>query len=268
MSARTLSRLTPLRKSLAPIWKNVRTVFAQTELDAHRFTLLGVPQERTRVAGQVKQFEMPLAAGADQRTRWRRRLGLSDKDLLYVAGSIRPDELVVVLTQFRSCRLENRPVRLALAPRHLKYVGLAERRAWDLGFRTRRVSSLEGPTDGVDVFVLDTHGDLATLYAAADLVILGGTFAPHGGHNPNEAAAYGVPVVTGPSTELIDADLALLSEAHLAYRMEDPSDLPRVASSLQGFNRTRARHVLQELIHARPHPARLLAEAVCGEWSD
>jgi 3-deoxy-D-manno-octulosonic-acid transferase len=265
LSARSVSRLVPLRKSLAPIWRHVRMVYAQTALDAHRFTLLGVPSERTQVAGQVKQFDLPLESGQELRARWRKRFGLADKDLVYVAGSIRHDETLQVLTLFKRCRVDGRNPRLVLAPRHLKYVGRAERVAWDLGFHTRRVSNLGGPSQEADVFILDTHGDLATLYASADLVILGGTFAPHGGHNPNEPAIYGVPVLAGPHTELVDGDLSLLSEADLAYRLENPDDLPAVAASLSRFNRARARHMLQELIRDRPHPARLLSESVQRE---
>jgi 3-deoxy-D-manno-octulosonic-acid transferase len=267
LSTRTVARLSPLRRVLEPLWHNVRRVFAQTALDAHRFTCLGLPAARTCVAGQVKQFELPLESGAELRSRWRRRLGIGEKDLLYVAGSIRHDELSDVLSQFKRCASEERPLHLVLAPRHLKYVGLAERKAWDLGLRTRRVSSLGGPSQGALVFILDTHGDLAQIYAAADVAILGGTFAPHGGHNPNEPAAFGVPVITGPYTELVDGDLALLSSVSLAYRLENPHDLPAVAAGLARFNRARARHELQDRIAQSPHPARLLAESVRAEWA-
>ena len=262
LTARTVGRLSPLRKTLAPIWNNVRVVFTQTALDAHRFELLGLPPSHTCVAGQVKQFDLPFDSGNELRLRWRRRLGIGEKDLLYVAGSIRQDELVPVLSQFRRCKAEGRLVHLALAPRHLKYVGLAERKAWDQGFRTRRVSVSGGPSQDPLVFILDTHGDLAQLYAAADMAILGGTFAQHGGHNPNEPAAFGVPVVTGPHTDLVDGDLALLSRAGLAYRLENPNDLALVATSLERFNRALARHELQDLIGQTPHPATLLAESV------
>ena len=65
--------------------------------------------------------------------------------------------------------------------------------------------------------------------------------------------------------ELVDGDLALLSRAGLAYRLENPNDLALVASSLERFNRARARHELQDLISQAPHPATLLAESVRQE---
>jgi 3-deoxy-D-manno-octulosonic-acid transferase len=266
LSDRTCSRLVRVKSALTPIWSQVRMVFAQTSEDARRYRSLGVPAERVTVSGQVKQFDLPLGSGKEQRARWRRRLGLGERDLLYVAGSIRHDELACVLAQFRRCLGGDQALYLVLAPRHLKHVGLAERRAWELGFRTRRISGASGAADGAAVFVLDTHGDLTSLYAAADLALLGGTFAPHGGHNPNEPAAYGVPVVTGPFTQKIDADLALLADADLSYRLEDPALLPTLAGGLRKFNRARARHILEELIANRPHPALQLADSVALEW--
>ena len=51
------------------------------------------------------------------------------------------------------------------------------------------------------ILVLDTVGDLASVYQAATVAFLGGSLVPRGGHNPLEPARFGVPVVMGPSYE-------------------------------------------------------------------
>jgi 3-deoxy-D-manno-octulosonic-acid transferase len=57
-----------------------------------------------------------------------------------------------------------------------------------------------GMNDGAaDVFLLDTFGELARIYAYATAAFVGGTLVPIGGHNPIEPAAHGVPVCFGPS---------------------------------------------------------------------
>jgi len=258
ITERSFRRLSRLRSALADIWHHTRLVCAQTADDRMRFIELGVPPERTLVAGQVKQFEMVLESGREHRSHWRQMLHLSEQHRLMVAGSVRHDELRTILALFNTCRKTHGNLKLLLAPRHLRYVGEAERQSWNLNFRTRRVSAGPVADADTDVFVLDTHGDLGTLYAAADLALLGGTFAPHGGHNPNEPAGFGVPVCTGPYTAGINADLALLSEAHLVYRMENPADLPAVVRSLSKFNREHARLELRERLAARIHPAAVL----------
>jgi 3-deoxy-D-manno-octulosonic-acid transferase len=62
----------------------------------------------------------------------------------------------------------------------------------------------DGPprsTTGLDVFLLDTIGDLAAVYGIADVAFVGGSLVKRGGHNPLEPARFGVPVVMGPSFE-------------------------------------------------------------------
>jgi 3-deoxy-D-manno-octulosonic-acid transferase len=266
LTERSFRRLTRIRGALEDIWHYTRMVCAQTADDRMRFVELGVPPEHTMVAGQVKQFDMAMDSGWEHRTRWRQTLALTESDRLLVAGSIRHDELNLMLQLFGACRASQPHLKLLLAPRHLRYVGEAERQAWNMNFRTRRVSADPLRLATADVYVLDTHGDLGTLYAAADLALMGGTLAPHGGHNPNEPAGFGVPVITGPYTAGINADLALLSEAHLVYRMESPTDLPAVLQSLNGFNREHARLELRDRLSARTHPAKVLRGYVAQEW--
>jgi len=51
------------------------------------------------------------------------------------------------------------------------------------------------------ILILDTLGDLIKVFPLSDAVIVGGTFAPYGGHNLLEPAQFGVPVFFGPFTE-------------------------------------------------------------------
>jgi len=53
----------------------------------------------------------------------------------------------------------------------------------------------------VEIIVLDTIGDLASVYSIADVAFVGGSLVKRGGHNPLEPAQFGVPVVMGPSFE-------------------------------------------------------------------
>ena len=51
------------------------------------------------------------------------------------------------------------------------------------------------------VLLVDTLGELAALYASAEVAFVGGSLVPIGGHNLLEPAALGLPVLTGPSHE-------------------------------------------------------------------
>ena len=113
--------------------------------------------------------------------------------------------------------------------------------------------------------MLDTLGELADLYAACDLTLLGGTFAPHGGHNPNESARFGVPVICGPFTTNIEADLALLARAGLSVRLENLDDFALWVASGSRPDPEEACRALTAALAEQTHPAVRLALAVKEE---
>ncbi len=175
-------------------------VLARTASDAERFVRIGVPASRVEVSGDLKfdrpePPEPPFAAAA--------RVLAAGRPVL-VAGSSAGDEIPLVF-DVRRRLAEKAPLFLVLAPRRPDDFDAAARRAEGEGLRVARRSALDGrpPGGGADVLLLDTVGDLAATYRLADAVLLGGTFAPKGGHNVLEPLRAGAPVVVGPSVENI-----------------------------------------------------------------
>jgi 3-deoxy-D-manno-octulosonic-acid transferase len=267
LSNRSFARYHLIRRALVPLWRPVRAVHAQSERDRERFVALGVPDGRVEVAGQVKQFGLQWAPSAQLRSAWRRRLGIDDGARLWIGGSIRRDEFDLVLDLWRHARDAGLGARLIVAPRHLHDVARLRRAAQRRGIETTEISALASRAalpEGI-LLVLDSHGDLGSLYAACDLALLGGTFAPHGGHNPNEPARFGVPVVTGPFTDQVEGDLALLARAGLAVRLENTADFTRLARDLEAFEPAPACRKMDDLLAGSMHPAARLREAVTEE---
>ena len=71
-------------------------------------------------------------------------------------------------------------------------------------------------------------GELAALYAAADVAFVGGSLVPVGGHNLLEPAALGVPVVTGPYNANSKEIARLLVEGGGAVEVQDAAALVEV----------------------------------------
>ncbi len=92
-------------------------------------------------------------------------------------------------------------VGLLLAPRHLEKVPRAEKALQDSGVSPVRWSSVKDADDYHRVVILDVMGELADAYACASVAVIGGSFVPHGGQNPIEAARWGVPCLFGPHME-------------------------------------------------------------------
>jgi 3-deoxy-D-manno-octulosonic-acid transferase len=66
---------------------------------------------------------------------------------------------------------------------------------------TELLAGTAGPVPQGGNILLDTIGDLAAVYQLAGVAFVGGSLVRKGGHNPLEAARFGVPVVMGPSYE-------------------------------------------------------------------
>jgi len=191
-SARFYQRLPGLlHASLAAgVW-----VGAQTEADGKRFTALGVPAQRVTVVGNIKfdRTLLPgiLARGAQLRARY------AAGRAVWVAGSTHAGEDPIVLEAHRRlCQAQPRAL-LILAPRHPQRFDAAATLVATQGFRVIRRSA-ESCGDDYQVLLLDTLGELAEFYAAADVAFVGGSLVAIGGHNLLEPAALGLPVLAGP----------------------------------------------------------------------
>jgi 3-deoxy-D-manno-octulosonic-acid transferase len=153
-------------------------------------------------------------------------------------------------------RLRQRDPRLVLllAPRHLDRLDKVEamvreegaepvRRTAPIGGRRtapiggRRSASSATPR----VILLDTLGELASLYAEAEVAFVGGTLAPVGGHNLLEPAARGKPVVFGPHTHKCEEIARTLLAAGAGVRVDSTEALVDHVGRLLADGALRAR---------------------------
>jgi 3-deoxy-D-manno-octulosonic-acid transferase len=88
------------------------------------------------------------------------------------------------------------------------------------------------------VLLLDTIGELAALYALADIAFVGGSLVPRGGHNIIEPAQHGVATVVGNHTENF-RDIVRLFQSRDAVRIVGPAELPLVLLELLANDKER-----------------------------
>jgi 3-deoxy-D-manno-octulosonic-acid transferase len=113
---------------------------------------------------------------------------------------------------------------MLLAPRRPERFGAVAQLAEASGIPSWRRSQWDGSPLAGGIVILDSIGELAALYALADIAFVGGSLVPAGGHNILEPARYGVAVVTGPHTENF-RDIVELFRAHGAVRITDAARL-------------------------------------------
>jgi 3-deoxy-D-manno-octulosonic-acid transferase len=168
-----------------------------------------IPPERLISSGNIK-FDFELEHwGEGRMNRERRALGLSDEPVI-TAGSTHQGEEEIAIDCLAQARLENPACRLILAPRHIERVEEVVKLLQKHRLRVRRLGE-KGKMKPWDVLVVDRYGVLVDMYRFADVVLMGGTFNEKvGGHNILEATVLGKPVVVGPHTYGISAQMEML----------------------------------------------------------
>ncbi|MFN3599383.1 MAG: 3-deoxy-D-manno-octulosonic acid transferase [Aquificaceae bacterium] len=145
------------------------------------------------------------------------------KSKLIVAGSTHQGEEVLIKRVYEKLKKDFTNLRLIIAPRHVK-------RCHEVAeiFKDYKASLRSKEEESWEVLVVDTLGELFSLYEYADVALVGGTFARVGGHNLLEPAYFGKPVVFGPYTQKVEDLKDFLQKKGLGFQVKDEEELYKV----------------------------------------
>jgi len=202
ISDRSLPRYRRFRGLLSHALEFIDVFLAQSEEDARRLLAIGAPPERVLVSGNLK-FDVKPPEEVPIVSRLRGILAREQATPVIVAGSTVEGEEELVVDAFRFLVLERHPQAvLVLAPRHKERFEDVAFRLEQSGVRHSRRSQMSANTVlAGSVLLLDSLGELASVYALADVAFVGGSLVPRGGHNILEPAHWGVATIVGPHTE-------------------------------------------------------------------
>jgi 3-deoxy-D-manno-octulosonic-acid transferase len=265
-SAAGYQRFAGLTRSML---EQIDTVACQARADGDRFLFLGLPREALQITGSIK-FDLELDAQMRSRAaQLRQEFGAGQRPILVVA-STHPGEDELVLQAFAHVRRELDKLLLVLVPRHPERFDGVCALCQEAGWKVVRRSSGRPPDPSDDILLGDTMGELVLLLSTASVAVIGGSLVEHGGHNVLEAAAWGVPVVTGPHMFNFAEISALLSEAGGMIQLDDPAELGRcLLLLLQDPGRCRkmgeaGQRVVADNRGAKQRLLNLVAENVAG----
>ena len=235
LSAKSVSRYRRLGSLFSGVFTANVAVAAQSAEDAERFRSIGASANQTRVIGNVK-FDVGVDAGGIEKGKILR--AAYGAKLVWVAGSTHAGEEEQVLAAHALLQAHRPDSLLLLVPRHKdRFAAVAELLA-SRGVKFARRSGMArglaeaeaGLPAETQVLLVDTIGELAALYASADVAFVGGSLVPIGGHNLLEPAALGLPVLTGPSHFNGKEIALLLLRRGAALQVANPQEL---AAALQ-----------------------------------
>ncbi len=227
VSVRSIDGYRTLRPLIRQVLANVDAFSMILEDDARRILSIGALPDRVVINGNAKYDRIASGADAHTEDKMRRVLGVRPSDRVLVAGSTRQGEEEMILDAYREiCRRFPETI-LIIAPRHLERVPQICREISHRGLacQLRTRIGKEGAPRTAPVVVIDTFGELFSVYSVGTVVFCGASLVPLGGQNPLEPAVWGKAVVYGPSMEdFIDAK-AILESENAGISVSGPEDL-------------------------------------------
>jgi 3-deoxy-D-manno-octulosonic-acid transferase len=288
LSDRSYRRYTRYQKYLIDFINLFSIIAAGSREDYRRLTSLGLPAAKLFFTGNLKvdalwarrqkEISSPSPSLPDAEPFSKRktsqesallneRLRLQGEPVL-LAASTHPGEEDVVLTSYDTLRAPYPSLLLILAPPHPERAAAVGELLARRGFGFQRWQALKngGEVRREPVVLVDTVGDLFSLYTAADVAFVGGSLVPHGGQNILEPAVWGLAPLYGPHLENFRWAEEMLQEAGAGTEVRDATSLATAVRHLLENPEERQRLGSAALAALTPHrgAARRQAEMVAA----
>ncbi len=237
ISNRSWPRYQRLRRLWRPLLSQLSRVLAQSQTDADRLLALGCDPSRVSVSGNLK-FDVRVAQESEA-TRWLKSMSAGLR--FVVAGSTLDGEESALIEAWPRLLADDPQLVLILAPRHperfsavatlLDKAGALSTRRSSWTSQSSAAARATRPLRPGEMVLLDSIGELASVYSLAAVAFVGGSLVPAGGHNPLEPAQFAVPIVMGPHYANFAAITDSLREAN-ALRIAAKVDLASILIEL------------------------------------
>jgi 3-deoxy-D-manno-octulosonic-acid transferase len=246
LSERTEERYRRMRWLVGPLLQELALIFAQDDIDVTRLTQAGFGPETIFNLGSLKYDVAALDSGNEKDINaWWDRTGWSGDSLILLGGSTHPGEEEVLVRTFLTLRDEFPSLRLVLAPRHAERGGavrdLCERMGLKVVMRTQLFAATEALANGSspDALVVNSTGELRSLYKRATLAFVGKSLRGKGGQNFLEAACAGMPIVVGPNMQNFAVITREFLHRHAIVQVSDEFELAGSLRDLFGSDQAR-----------------------------
>jgi 3-deoxy-D-manno-octulosonic-acid transferase len=219
---------------------NVDRICAQSAMDTERFLKIGARPEQVAPTGNLKFDAGPPQLGGIARLL-AKGLKRAGRGPVLIAASTMPGEEALVLRAWDNVRNRSPHALLVLAPRHPARFQEVEQMLVADGRNLVRRTTLETDVEALaaqlaspEILLLDSIGELAGIFELADVVFVGGSLVPTGGHNVLEPAYWSKPIIFGPYMHNFRDIAQLFVESEAAIQIRTADELAREALRLLG----------------------------------
>ncbi len=223
LSERSTQKYLKIKSLITETLNHIKLIAVRSPADAARFKSLGATDQQIFVAGNIKFDFLLDEKQIEQGRLWKQQL--HNKEKIWVAASTHVGEDEQILTIYKKLKEKYPALLLVLIPRHperFEPVFTLCNTLQSDGVKIIRHSEMKDYQDSqTDIILGDSMGEMQSWFALADVVFIGGSLVKTGGHNPIEAIAQGVPVVSGPHMFNFDDIAEPLSDEELLFICED-----------------------------------------------
>ena len=203
----------------------------QSPIDAQYIIGLGADPSRVTVTGNTKYDQTYTDVTAAEKQNIMIQYGFAGRGPVIVAGSTHKGEEEYLFTAFTHLQKAFPDIVMVIAPRDILRTDELITMATANGSRAVKRSKLPKEQHH-NVVILDTIGELGRVYSIGDVIYVGGSLVPHGGHNILEPAAHGKPIIVGPHMFNFKDIYALLSQRSACLTVTDQESVNKVMAGL------------------------------------
>ncbi|MEW6660578.1 MAG: 3-deoxy-D-manno-octulosonic acid transferase [Thermodesulfobacteriota bacterium] len=230
LSDASFGRYVKYRRYLIDILNNIELLSAGSQQDYERFRSLGLPPGKLHLTGNLKIDRLLESQKTDNMEEFRFLMQGTEEPAtapVFLAASTHPGEEEAVLEAYQNLRSPYPALLLLLAPRHPERTPELGRLLNSRGLPLQLWSRLKSGQESrrASVVLIDTVGDLFSLYGLADVAFVGGSLVPHGGQNLLEPAAWGLVPIYGPHINNFRWAQAILESAQAGIMIQDAPSL-------------------------------------------
>ena len=213
---------------------NIDRFCMQSQADAERIVSMGAEPSRVIVTGNCKADQAVNPISDQEKDELGTRFKFSKDARVFVAGSTNPGEDGPVMDAYLAARKAHPELHLIVAPRQIErraeICEIAKQKGLTCGWRSDAATI----TGAEDVVVLDTFGELAQVYAIAEVSFVGGSLIPRGCHSILEPISQGKPVFFGPYTFKAKDLVAQAKAAGVGFEVQSGDDLGAQITQMLG----------------------------------
>ena len=235
ISDRSFGRYLKLDWFFRPVLAHFTALCMQTDEDARRIIAIGADSGRVHVTKNLKYDIPSVVLSPERKSLLKKEYRVPASLIVLTAGSTHAGEDELVLAAYRTILAAGHACLLVLVPRHPERAGqvgeLLKKESIPFSLRSELKDKTSDFRTG-EALLVDTVGELMTIYSLSDLVFVGGSLVPTGGHNVLEPASLGVPVVFGPHMSNFREIAAMVLASGGGVQVHDGAELASVLKEL------------------------------------